>query len=279
MAAVEGTTASQGSLFHVAADVWKRMAGNGEMPVKPELLKKHMARLNPMFAGNGEHDAHEFCLELLNQLHDELAAAQKKADLDGPAAELPTQLFDFSCNQKLVCTSCGYTRDKTELYRDLSVDLTEGVRSDAETMLRQHFHPEELELRCEECCGTKAKSSRSVLSSPAVLSMHLKRFLPDAKWSRIEKRGSPVAFPEKMCWNEESFCLQSVVCHIGESASTGHYVCYAREGDRWQEFNDSRVRQLDSLPQSTERSAYLLFYVRTSVTSPAGQIAETTPHA
>jgi ubiquitin C-terminal hydrolase len=33
-----------------------------------------------MFAGNAEHDAHEFCLELLNQMHDELLAEQKKAN-------------------------------------------------------------------------------------------------------------------------------------------------------------------------------------------------------
>ena len=29
------------------------------------------------FAGNREHDAHEFCLELLNQIHDELADQEK----------------------------------------------------------------------------------------------------------------------------------------------------------------------------------------------------------
>ena len=77
MAAVENTPQQENSLFRIVADVWKRMAGKTEV-VRRQELKSRMARLNPMFAGNAEHDAHEFCLELLNQMHDELLAEQKK---------------------------------------------------------------------------------------------------------------------------------------------------------------------------------------------------------
>lgn len=58
--------------------------------------------------------------------------------------------------------------------------------------------------------------------------------------------------------------LKSVVSHVGERAGNGHYICHCRRGEstKWQEFDDSRVRELEYLPTSLQTCAYLLFYVR-----------------
>lgn len=233
--------------------------------VRPEELKAKMARINPMFAGNSEHDAHEFCLELLNQLHDELADSQQK--VDGVAANgLPTQLFDFTCIVHLKCKSCGYQRERREVYRDLSVDFpstTSGEKPELELLFSSHFDEEELEYACEECGANHASASRELESCPNILALHVKRFFPDVARRRVLKRSDNISFP--LMWSPEKddrYTLSIIVSHIGESASTGHYVCYAPDDTGWKEFNDSRVRVLDALPPGTGSTAYLLFYVR-----------------
>jgi ubiquitin C-terminal hydrolase len=234
-----------------------------------------MAKLNPMFAGNAEHDAHEFCLELLNQIHDELLADQKKQAEEQPdeekkPIELPTQIFDFSCSVTLRCSTCGYERANPEMYRDLSIDLPPAVGSvsSLEKLVENHFGEEGLEYRCEKCTGTRSTSSRKVTVSPAVLALHVKRFSPNLSTNRIEKRTDNIAFPE--VWNPQwpeasQYRLQSFVTHVGSSAGTGHYVCFARGESGWQEFDDSRVKTLTSfsqLPHYSRTGGYLFFYVR-----------------
>ena len=55
--------------------------------------------------------------------------------------------------------------------------------------------------------------------------------------------------------------LFSVVEHLGQHASRGHYVCYTLDSDDlWQCFDDDKVkrRDLDLIIEST--TAYILFY-------------------
>jgi ubiquitin C-terminal hydrolase len=274
MTAVESTPQPVNSLFGVVADVWRRMAGKTEV-VRPDELKSRMAKLNPMFAGNAEHDAHEFCLELLNQMHDELLAEQKKQptvqDDEKKPLAIPTQIFDFTCSATLQCRTCGYERSNPEMYRDLSIDLPPVVDQGTglQKLVDDHFKAEDVEYRCEKCTGTLASSSRSVQVAPAVLAMHVKRFTPNFSTNRIEKRSDKISFPQvwETQWPEASrYHLQSFVSHVGSSASTGHYVCYARGDQGWQEFDDSRVREIaafDQLPvTNTQSGGYLFFYVR-----------------
>lgn len=230
--------------------------------VRPEDLKARMAHLNPMFAGTAEHDAHEFCLELLNQLHDELADADVTlAKLN----QLPTQLFDFTFTVTLQCAQCASAREQREVYRDLSVDLpAPGEAALLHARFHRHFVDEEVECNCDKCGHPRAVASRRLEAWPSVLALHVKRFLPDVAEQRIVKRTDRLQVPD--VWTpeetEEQYELCSVVSHIGERASTGHYVCYARSGGRWAEFNDSRVQEMDAPPQEIHSTGYLLFYVR-----------------
>jgi len=272
MAAVENTPQPENSLFRIVADVWKRMAGKTEI-VRPQELKSRMAQLNPMFAGNAEHDAHEFCLELLNQMHDELLAEQKKQTEqpeEKKPIELPTQIFDFTCSATLQCSTCSYQRANLEMYRDLSIDLppVAGSEISLETLVESHFRTEDVEYRCEKCSGTLASSSRSMQVPPAVLALHVKRFSPNLSTNRIEKRSDRIVFPE--VWSPKwpgtnQYRLHSFVNHVGASAATGHYVAFARGDEGWQEFDDSRVRAISSfsqLPPNAHTGGYLFFYVR-----------------
>lgn len=54
----------------------------------------------------------------------------------------------------------------------------------------------------------------------------------------------------------------AIICHIGESLNAGHYICFRREGNEWQLFNDSLV--LKESPYFTEdfisRNCYIIAY-------------------
>jgi ubiquitin C-terminal hydrolase len=265
MEAVQNTTPPKDSLFGLAQDVWMRMGK--EDVVRPQELKTKLARVNPMFAGNREHDAHEFCLELLNQIHDELADQEKARAAEEEKPALPTQLFDFRCLLNLKCNQCGYVRQKTEMYRDLSVDFpartnagTEAMELD--TLFSNHFQEEVVDYACERCSATKATATRQLDSCPTIFAIHVKRFLPDLEKKRVVKKTERVSFaPDfRPVSDGPLYKLSSIVSHLGDSASTGHYVSYAPDGKEWKEFNDSRLRKLEELPRSTASTAYLLFY-------------------
>ena len=52
-----------------------------------------------------------------------------------------------------------------------------------------------------------------------------------------------------------------MVEHIGQKASSGHYICNAMDSDdNWKCFDDAKVthREIDSVIENTQ--AYILFY-------------------
>lgn len=99
------------------------------------------------FQGNLQQDAHEFCGDLLNALHDELFAtftrrAEEAGDEEEAAQEaggitkedqelhrnagpyLPTvRRLHATISTTLECVSCGSSRDRLEDFLDLSVDF------------------------------------------------------------------------------------------------------------------------------------------------------------
>ncbi|CAE8609800.1 unnamed protein product, partial [Polarella glacialis] len=68
-----------GSLFTRTVEILKQMntPGGTAGPLSPARLREQIALASPMFRGHGQQDAHEFLLEYVNQLHDELLVARK----------------------------------------------------------------------------------------------------------------------------------------------------------------------------------------------------------
>lgn len=58
--------------------------------------------------------------------------------------------------------------------------------------------------------------------------------------------------------------LKSMICHLGESANTGHYTSIVKHGENWLHFDDGRpvreYRSLKTVSAYTEKSAYILSY-------------------
>lgn len=98
----------------------------------------------------------------------------------------------------LTCDSCGYARNKEEMYRHLSIDVEDENASSFGTQgenrlpwsvqqgIDQFFAPEKREIKCEKCNdGTTATQTLQILSRPKALLLHLKRFVVAEK-PRVE---------------------------------------------------------------------------------------------
>merc|ERR1712139_717738 len=166
-------------------------------------------------------------------MHDELANELKGQD--GTVTGLPTQLFDFRCLKHLKCEKCGYKRERSEVYRDLSVDLENpgSGTADLQMLFLSHFKEEILEYTCEECGCPVATSSHELQTYPALLAVHVKRFLPNASNTRVIERNDRVDVPPMLLLDGNRYTLSSIVSHLGQTTESGHYVTYAACSAGW----------------------------------------------
>jgi ubiquitin carboxyl-terminal hydrolase 22/27/51 len=146
------------------------------------------------------------------------------------------------------------------------------------------------DYRCRECDSQQTATKRLALSRlPPVLPIHLKRFSHSKTSSTSIKLDAKVHFPtildlqpyvsrprskkgstetngakngadaEKGTSPRPLYELSSVIVHKGKMDS-GHYVSYAREGDEWFLFDDSKVVLVEE-KEVLAAEAYMLFYI------------------
>eukprot|EP00747_Dinoflagellata_sp_TGD_P162365 gnl/TRDRNA2_/TRDRNA2_179866_c0_seq1.p1 gnl/TRDRNA2_/TRDRNA2_179866_c0~~gnl/TRDRNA2_/TRDRNA2_179866_c0_seq1.p1 ORF type:complete len:605 (+),score=80.15 gnl/TRDRNA2_/TRDRNA2_179866_c0_seq1:77-1891(+) len=204
-----------GPLYRCTTDILAQMSsassGQGGVggPLSPAKLRECIASAAPMFAGNGQQDAHEFLLEYVNQLHDELLEARGKwlANKDKATDEdavhlLATQIhLDSEVQKHLACIQCGQSRDVPERFRDFSLDFCGGDnanRCSLEDMLAAYFADEVLEAKCERCGAPAAHMQKQVTAPPRILVLHLKRFVPNIQKQRYDKQHQSVDIPSSL---------------------------------------------------------------------------------
>lgn len=192
-------------------------AGNTTGPVSPTKVREQVGLAAPMFATNQQQDAHEFFLEFVNQLHDEMLAgrnhwlSRQEADAGaGPqedAAPLATQLhFDSEVQKRLVCVQCQSEREVVERFRDFSLDFYKPPEDGSDRcsltgMLRTYFDRELLEVKCEKCGAVAAHMEKHLTAPPRVLVLHLKRFTPNLEKQRYDKQHQHVDIPSTLDLN------------------------------------------------------------------------------
>lgn len=202
---------AEGVLFKSSSEILRQMsnATAGQGPLNPAKLRELIAKASPMFAGNRQQDAHEFLLEYVNQLHDELLGAGRAWQEGRPGEEalgaLATQMhLDSELQKTLHCRNCQQTRDVFERFRDFSLDfppqptttvIGSDDRVDLRAMLRSYFEQEAVEATCEHCKNPYADMTKRLTQGPRVLALHLKRFLPNVEKQRYEKQHQTVEIP------------------------------------------------------------------------------------
>jgi uncharacterized UBP type Zn finger protein len=218
-----------GKLYKSSSEVLSKMSSATSGAVSPAQLRELIAESAPMFAGRQQQDAHEFLLEYVNQLHDELLGArmnflESKLQIQSEGTEdleeiedskdvapLATQLhLDSEITKRLECVECRGARDVVERFRDFSLDFPGGAidvdavsstssslrdRCELHTMLKSYFETEVLEAKCEHCGASKARMEKQLTQAPRVLVLHLKRFVPNFEKQRYDKNKQNVQIP------------------------------------------------------------------------------------
>ncbi|GAO46557.1 hypothetical protein G7K_0787-t1 [Saitoella complicata NRRL Y-17804] len=231
-------------------------------------------------AGYAQHDAHEFLVTLLNQIHLHTPTHTNK----GHCHCIVHQTFGGVLNNQITCGNCGNVSVARDPMMDLSLSIaSNGVPTiDGEGVtlrdcLERFMGNEKLgaEHRCEKCGAQESTKQMSIKKLPPVLGVQLKRFEHSSLSSG--KVDTYVRFPIQLDMlpyttrahnspehplDPESgmYDLFSVVCHVGQ-LNTGHYRNFARSGDNWFLFDDHMVTAATE-GQVTKSQAYLLFYVK-----------------
>ncbi|CAB9501062.1 Ubiquitin carboxyl-terminal hydrolase [Seminavis robusta] len=222
----------------------------------------------------------------------------------GLGTKFPTDDF-FRCDMEvcLTCNHCSYSRTKKETYMHLSLDIDQTTQDEKDgdeavsvkKSLERFFQAEEREIKCEKCkVGNTASQSLKLLNRPKALLLHLKRFIVEQREARngdieitVNKNKAPVDLSEHVSLDAftggnqtgaHEYSLKSLVHHVGNSSSSGHYTAHAErcrrqegsEGDEnkslteWVYFDDSttKLATLDGIRDSPYRkkNAYLLLY-------------------
>ncbi|KAK0137631.1 Ubiquitin carboxyl-terminal hydrolase 37 [Merluccius polli] len=276
---------------------------SGDLDHKTALLrsfKKSIAQQDPEFKDNGQKDAHEFLICVLNQVRT-LSPLLKSAALRtlGRTYTCPVEThLLFHMLSTRTCKGCDGQSSSKEAFTNLSLDLEpEGSVSQA---LDRYLTESSLEYTCQ--CGAKESGMRPCfLTLPNVLVLHLKRFRFTLT-GRLEKVADRVLLSRELelscgtgtvalsqscskyhivlssvsvfCTHEVKYTLVSVLSHKGTGANSGHYISEgAYQGgandleDQWLCYNDLNVSQTTgrAVRRHRQRTAYLLFYQRQKV--------------
>uniref|UniRef100_A0A8C1UQ01 Ubiquitin carboxyl-terminal hydrolase n=1 Tax=Cyprinus carpio TaxID=7962 RepID=A0A8C1UQ01_CYPCA len=150
--------------------------------------------------------------------------------------------------------------------RDGTYRLEDGIQS--------YFASTELvgddQMYCEDCDEKRDTIwSCDIHEYPAILPLHLKRFVYD-RWSRGFVKNNcpmdvPLQLPLQFQEQEQQYSLYAVINHRG-SRHGGHYTAHIRssEENKWYCFDDSRVTEVDESKLKGSSEAYLLLYQKTS---------------
>ncbi len=248
-------------------------------------LKKSMRRHHPQFDNTDHQDAHEFCMALLDDLHEGLKQPPfpimgdvEPKDVRGRAmtawqkyqAENNSIIFDLFYGQLCTmteCGMCGLESVKFEVFDTLVVPIPAGA-----THLLQCFDslfaPVRVpEWECPNCKMHRGTTRTFISRMPRTLVVSLKRF--EMKGGVAHKIDTEIDFPlfdlDLRKWSlpssapkTSSYSLFAVCNHLG-NVSRGHYTAFVKKpfSEDWFLCNDKTVCGVDTI---VEKNAYVLFY-------------------
>ena len=125
---------------------------------------------------------------------------------------------------------------------------------------------------CSKCkINQEMKSVMTYTHIPKIVVFQFQRFEYNRKTQNLKKLKEHVPFPSELTFNKRFFQLKTVIVHIGETLTYGHFVALMRINEKWVLASDSRFTLLDdtavdeyfscgTVSGSSTPAAYLLFY-------------------
>ena len=197
-------------------------------------LKRAIGKRARQFSGCDQQDAHEFysgCMDavstdicrsvkLLSSDDDQGSSASSREPVGDRGATSEAKLpqavrqlrklnvcnlnVNLQVSHTLLCenSQCGYSRDRRELFRDLSLSLPEDDSTskgvDLAQLLDAFFADNLLEYTCEKCGHKESRAKHVLHRLPRFLVIHCKRFKPNFEKGIYEKLTSKVNVPQEL---------------------------------------------------------------------------------
>ena len=274
------------ALAGLAADFAARYAGEATGAMDVSSLKRAVDAASSAFAGYEQQDAQEFTSSLLDSLAEEGRTCSSAAN--GSAEDV----LRGRLSHRLRCCACGHSWCREEDFLSLTLRPDGSRTSGVDELLCSLLEVETLQCRCAAAgCGHEVvTSSPSVSRRPRVLLLHVERscwrgaagghgvksaaavrVLPCLNFGvadsesppKRQRRASGSGGTESDSEGPIKYRLCSVVSHLGEEASQGHYVADCHfGGGHWMRFDDSVVQPLaeEKVLHDARTKGYLLWY-------------------
>jgi ubiquitin C-terminal hydrolase len=219
--------------------------------LSPHYIKELVESKNSIFCGNGQNDAGEFVICLLDIISSELL----KNNTENILYEIQNK-HTVKC-KLLKCLNVTTTIEKINL---LFLDINKECKSLDDCYfnykLRVKFENDNL-YYCDKCQDKRIASKRlEIISFPKHLIIYLKRF--EQSGSRLNKNNQELDIPLE--W-KHNYKLQGIIFHSG-SRHGGHYIYIGKHFNKWFMFNDNSISEVHpSRLDFYKKYGYVLYYV------------------
>ncbi|KAI5083066.1 hypothetical protein GOP47_0002809 [Adiantum capillus-veneris] len=237
--------------------------------VSPSYLVKNLRSISRSFQLWRQEDAHEYMRYLIEAL-------QRCCSVElVSGGSFIKSVFGGRLRSQVKCTQCSYCSNKYDPFLDLSLEV---ARADSLHKALAHFTAIEVldgdnKYHCSKC-NTKVRALKqfTIDQAPPILTVQLKRFGSSGSYGgKIDKK---VHFERELdlkpfvTGTEDEdlrYSLYAVLVHSGYTTHSGHYYCFVRTAtDTWHAMDDSEVSQVSESSVLAQK-AYILFYVRNSI--------------
>ncbi len=263
-------------------EMWRENA-----PIAPKSLKKVIDDYIPLFRGNNQHDCHEFLIKFLEILHDKTKIKRIKFEINPNSSKniqkafsswethvgvpsIISDLFYGQFSDSLRCEECYFSSTVYDPFLTLEIPVYKGDYT-VKDHLSRYFKFDYTYKKCENCSSDSSEKTeeheiqRGIFLLPKILVISFSRFdaLGKKKTENIHlsKELDMTEYSRFSTQDSVMYDLSSVICHSGESSTSGHYFSVIKDNydDGWNIFNDQIVApyNLDNLDVSTP---YILFY-------------------
>nr|XP_024655376.1 ubiquitin carboxyl-terminal hydrolase 17-like protein B [Maylandia zebra] len=242
----------------------------------PEFLDQY---LNTLFDDLQEHEAQTFNITQkldIENVYEQRDAADYFERVLRMTSTDASQIFHGQLANKTTCSKGHIQTDGDAPFWHLPLPLVNSCSEDYSVVkgIEEFFKPSDFcgenRLYCDQC-GDKVDATMrdEIKHQPDVLCLLLKRFEFNYNYMSYIKINCSVEFPKTLQIPEcQTYELYASVDHFGDLRG-GHYTATIKiqeeHGDRWYQFDDTRVTELDYQQfqfGNTKRSqtTYLLFY-------------------
>lgn len=231
--------------------------------ISPYDIKTMVGQKDKRFLNNAQHDSHEFLINLMEILDDELKNEYKENQtsiLGIKLEDLMSNIFDTTVS------SIIYSEDTDEKSKNrigekiLSLPIPNSRQISLDDCLNLYTKIEKLtgdsQWRSEKENKLVDAYKRLYLKSlPKYLLIQLKRF---AFFSFSNKNDNDVEVPLNLKIKDYNYELRGIIFHMG-GANGGHYISIIKKEDKWFACNDNSVTEINNISNFLNKGYTYLF--------------------